>query len=233
MKRIALVGAALGAFLTAPSMAQQYKQPVVQRDTVPVQISQEKIRILQQKLKDKGFPAGPVDGFWGPKTSGALQQFQAQNKLNPTGELDRTTELKLGMIEPGTGMATPVPPTGPIPYEAPAPMPVVVVPGPATVINPAAPPPPAAALITPANPGQSSTASNVPHPTPPKPTAGANSFTESEARGRLGDSGYQDVHDLTLDDKGVWRGTATKNGQSVHVWLDYQGDVGQQPASTQ
>ncbi len=33
---------------------------------------------------------------------------------------------------------------------------------------------------------------------------------------------------LTKDDGGVWRGAATKDGQSVQVWLDYKGNAGQQ-----
>jgi hypothetical protein len=30
----------------------------------------------------------------------------------------------------------------------------------------------------------------------------------------------------------VWRGTATKDGQSVQVWLDYKGNTGQQGGMT-
>ena len=57
------------------------------------------------------------------------------------------------------------------------------------------------------------------------PVEGANSFTEDQARERIVEAGYADVTGLTLDDKGVWRGTATKDGQSVSVGLDYQGNV--------
>ena len=31
---------------------------------------------------------------------------------------------------------------------------------------------------------------------------------------------------------GVWRGTATKAGQSAQIWLDYKGNVGQGSAIT-
>jgi hypothetical protein len=41
-------------------------------------------------------------------------------------------------------------------------------------------------------------------------------------------SGFQGVGALTKDDGGVWRGAATKDGQSVQVWLDYKGNAGQQ-----
>ena len=57
------------------------------------------------------------------------------------------------------------------------------------------------------------------------PVEGANSFTEDQARERIVEAGYADVTGLKLDDKGVWRGTATKDGKSVNVALDYQGNV--------
>jgi putative membrane protein len=33
------------------------------------------------------------------------------------------------------------------------------------------------------------------------------------------------VSGLRKDDQGVWRGTATKDGRSVNVSLDFQGNV--------
>lgn len=60
---------------------------------------------------------------------------------------------------------------------------------------------------------------------PDAPVEGANSFTESQAKERIAEAGYTDVSGLKLDDKGVWRGTATKDGKSVSVGLDYQGNV--------
>lgn len=61
-----------------------------------------------------------------------------------------------------------------------------------------------------------------------QPAHGANSFTHGEAQRRIGRGGYQNVSGLKLDNQGVWRGTAMKNGQNVNVWLDYKGNVGQQ-----
>ena len=61
-----------------------------------------------------------------------------------------------------------------------------------------------------------------------EPARGANSFSEGEARRRLESNGFGGVGALTKDDGGVWRGTATKAGQSVQVWLDYKGNTGQQ-----
>jgi len=61
----------------------------------------------------------------------------------------------------------------------------------------------------------------------PQPARGANSFSEGEARRRIEGAGFSGVGALRKDDGGVWRGTATKNGASAQVWLDYKGNVGQ------
>jgi hypothetical protein len=57
------------------------------------------------------------------------------------------------------------------------------------------------------------------------PVPGANSFTEAEARNRLEARGYSNVTGLAKDDQSIWRGTAMKDGRSVNVALDYQGNV--------
>jgi hypothetical protein len=57
------------------------------------------------------------------------------------------------------------------------------------------------------------------------PVSGANSFTEGQARARMGDAGFNDVQELRLDDQGVWRGRGMRNGQQTGVALDYQGNV--------
>ena len=59
----------------------------------------------------------------------------------------------------------------------------------------------------------------------PAPVAGANSFTHDEAVSRLESKGYTKVKHLRKDTSGVWRGTAMKDGQSVSVSVDYQGNV--------
>ncbi len=61
-----------------------------------------------------------------------------------------------------------------------------------------------------------------------QPAKGANSFTKRQAAGRIAKKGYSHVTGLTKDADGVWRGTGMKGGQSVQVWLDYKGNVGQQ-----
>jgi len=57
------------------------------------------------------------------------------------------------------------------------------------------------------------------------PVAGANSFTESQAKSRIEAAGYSDVSGLAKDTNGVWRGKAAKAGKNVDVALDYQGNI--------
>ena len=57
------------------------------------------------------------------------------------------------------------------------------------------------------------------------PVAGRNSFTEGEAKSRIEKMGFSDVSNLQKDDQGVWRGRAMKDGKTVDVSLDYQGNV--------
>ena len=57
------------------------------------------------------------------------------------------------------------------------------------------------------------------------PTAGANSFTEGQAKSRIESQGFTNVSGLIKDDRGIWRGNATKDGRNVSVSLDFHGDV--------
>ncbi len=54
---------------------------------------------------------------------------------------------------------------------------------------------------------------------------GRNSFTESQAQGRIAKAGYTGVSKLMKDNNGVWQGTAMKDGAKVNVGLDYKGNV--------
>jgi hypothetical protein len=60
---------------------------------------------------------------------------------------------------------------------------------------------------------------------PTAPVPGHNSFTKAQAKERIEKAGYSDVTALKLDDKGIWQSAATKDGKSVTVALDYQGNV--------
>ncbi len=57
------------------------------------------------------------------------------------------------------------------------------------------------------------------------PLAGANSFTEAQAKDRILAAGLGVISELKKDDQGVWRGTATDAGKTVKVGVDYKGNV--------
>lgn len=57
------------------------------------------------------------------------------------------------------------------------------------------------------------------------PVAGRNSFTEGQAKSKIEDAGYTNVTELKKDDKGVWRGEASKGGAATAVSVDFQGNV--------
>jgi len=57
------------------------------------------------------------------------------------------------------------------------------------------------------------------------PVPGANSFTMAQAKSQIEAKGYTKVAGLKKGEDGVWRGTATKDGTSQQVSVDYQGNV--------
>ena len=57
------------------------------------------------------------------------------------------------------------------------------------------------------------------------PVAGANSFTEAQAKDRIEKAGYAEVTGLKKDDQGIWRATAKQADKQVNVALDFQGNV--------
>jgi hypothetical protein len=79
----------------------------------------------------------------------------------------------------------------------------------------------------PANRDANTPAVNSPSspPNPGAPAAGANSFTEGQAKSRIEDKGFKNVTGLQKDSDGVWRGKADQNGKSVNVSVDFQGNV--------
>ncbi len=79
----------------------------------------------------------------------------------------------------------------------------------------------------PANRNANTPAVNAPNsPTNPgAPVAGANSFTEGQAKSRIEAKGYSGVSGLKKDNAGVWRGMAKQGQKSVNVSVDFQGNV--------
>jgi peptidoglycan hydrolase-like protein with peptidoglycan-binding domain len=49
------------------------------------------VRGTQQRLEKNGFNPGSIDGIWGSKTRTAVRQFQRNEGLEVTSELDETT----------------------------------------------------------------------------------------------------------------------------------------------
>ena len=77
-----------------------------------------------------------------------------------------------------------------------------------------------------ANPNASTPAVASPNANNPgAPAAGANSFTEAQAKSRIEKAGYTNVSGLSKDKDGIWKGKASKAGTSVDVGVDYQGNV--------
>ena len=60
---------------------------------------------------------------------------------------------------------------------------------------------------------------------PGAPVAGANSFTEAQAKSRIEAKGFTRVLGLKKDKEGVWRGMAVQGDKSVKVSVDFQGNV--------
>ncbi|MDO9413119.1 MAG: PepSY domain-containing protein [Pseudolabrys sp.] len=79
----------------------------------------------------------------------------------------------------------------------------------------------------PANPDAKTPAVNSPNTTanPGAPVAGANSFTEGQAKSQIESKGFTAVTALKKDEAGVWRGQAQQSGKSVAVSVDFQGNV--------
>jgi hypothetical protein len=51
------------------------------------------VKNLQSILAEQGFYTGAISGFFDQDTAGALQQFQSENNIEPTGELNETTRV--------------------------------------------------------------------------------------------------------------------------------------------
>ena len=83
----------------------------------------------------------------------------------------------------------------------------------------------ASAAILVATTAYAQTTTSPAAPTATAPMAGANSFTEAQAKDRIEKAGYTGVGALTKDADGVWHSTAMKGGSQVNVNLDFKGNV--------
>jgi hypothetical protein len=55
----------------------------------------EEVTGVQQRLNNLGYVCGPEDGVAGPRTRGALRQFQSQHQLRLNGNIDAATQSML------------------------------------------------------------------------------------------------------------------------------------------
>jgi peptidoglycan hydrolase-like protein with peptidoglycan-binding domain len=67
--------------------------------------SAEMIRAAQQALRDQDYYRGPMDGRLSDATQRALFEYQIDNRIIATGNLDGRTALALGLSLTGTGSA--------------------------------------------------------------------------------------------------------------------------------
>ena len=64
---------------------------------VPHAVPLHRVAVLQEALDSAGANL-KVDGIWEPATEAALRQYQRQNGLQVTGELDQATRSRLAPI---------------------------------------------------------------------------------------------------------------------------------------
>lgn len=68
-----------------------------EQSSLPMAVSSELVRNVQNTLSAKGVDAGPVDGIWGPRTHQALREFQERHDLETSGQLNAQTLAALGI----------------------------------------------------------------------------------------------------------------------------------------
>lgn len=69
-------------------------------------VSPDLVRNVQRTLSQRGYDAGPADGVYGQSTQQALRNFQRDQKLNASGQLDSQTLAALGVVAEGSRAAT-------------------------------------------------------------------------------------------------------------------------------
>lgn len=89
----------LGAFPAEPPAA---PAPAVDTPEAAPQVQvnvDPSIKRAQTFLTEAGFNPGPIDGIFGPKTQGGLQEFQTAQGIPVTGQLDQPTQNAIANFE--------------------------------------------------------------------------------------------------------------------------------------
>jgi len=81
-------------------LAQASPMTQAKTDKATIQIYEAVLKQAQEKLKALGYYKGKADGKYGPGTRKALEAFQKDNKLQPTGLPDQATLLALMNARP-------------------------------------------------------------------------------------------------------------------------------------
>ena len=84
----------VGIAVTLPFML---KEDSVNTAIVKSGASGSIVKEIQQKLKDKGYEVGEVDGIFGERTTNAVKQFQKDNGLSVDGIVGERTAKALGV----------------------------------------------------------------------------------------------------------------------------------------
>ncbi len=71
-----------------------------QRPEQPRLMSQENLKLVQERLKAEGVYAGSVDGIMGPQTETALRRYQEKQGLPVSGTVDEETLKQLQLELP-------------------------------------------------------------------------------------------------------------------------------------
>ncbi len=85
------------ALVAVPAYAEQQGAGQGTQSMSIAELSTDTIKDVQQRLNDRGYSAGGVDGVWGPSTKSAVRNFQQSQGMEATGDLNMQTLNALGV----------------------------------------------------------------------------------------------------------------------------------------
>ncbi len=99
---------------TTPKKAAAKKRTVARKRT-QTQPTPERYMEIQEALIGRGLLQGPATGKWDADSVSALREFQASQKLEPTGKINALSLIRLGLgpKRDAQGQPTGVPPSPP------------------------------------------------------------------------------------------------------------------------
>lgn len=100
----ARAGEPLSSSSSMSSRSERMEMMQQAQSEVPPPVDAETVRNIQQALSDQGHQV-KVDGIWGPKTHEALMEFQREQNLTASGQLDGETFAALHLTGSSTQTA--------------------------------------------------------------------------------------------------------------------------------